>query len=178
MEQSKLTIKQEKFAQEYVLSGNASAAYRVAYPTSLKWKDGAVYTQSSILLSDSKVLERVNELRGEIKTKFDVSAERLILEQSRIALFDFRNLFDEEGKLLPVTDFPDNVAAAVASIKINRVRTSTSDSGEQTTEDIVELKLWNKNNSIDSLFKHKGLYSEDNIQKRPVVIVKDFAGGE
>lgn len=168
-----LPVKREKFAQEYVLSGNAAAAYRIAYPSSQKWKDSAVYTQSSILLSNSKVLERVEALRNEIKVKFDVSAERLILEQSRIALFDFRKLFDESGRLIDPKDFPDDVAAAVSSVKVRRQHRE-----DEVSEDIIELKLWSKNTALDSLFKNKGLYSEDNDQKRPMVIVKDFTGDD
>lgn len=169
----KLTVKQEKFAQEFVLSGNASAAYRIAYPASLKWVDKTVHSRASELLANSKVLGRVEELRNEIKVKFDISVERLILEQSRIALFDFRKLFSADGKLLDPKDFPDEVAAAVSSVKVSKI---FSDTGVE--EDVVELKLWNKNTSLESLFKHKGLYEQDNNQKKPMVIVKDFSGGE
>lgn len=160
----KLTINQEKFAQEYVLTGNSAGAYRTAYPKSLKWKDNSVYRESSILLTNPKVSQRVKELQERVLDKFDISAERLLLEQSRIALFDFRKLFTEDGRLISPVDMPDEVAAVVSSVKVSRVRRSPDD---ETEEDIVELKLWNKNNSIDSLFKHKGLYEKDNTQSTP-----------
>lgn len=156
-----LTPRQEKFAQEYVLTGNASEAYRRAYPKSLNWKEAALFVAASQMLSKDKVSIRVKELQTDVKAKFDISAERLLLEQSRIALFDFRKLFDENGKLIDPTNMPDEVAAVVSSVKVSRVKRGADD---PTEEDIIELKLWNKNNSIDSLFKHKGLYEQDNKQ--------------
>ncbi|HAR38824.1 MAG TPA: hypothetical protein DCS09_09790 [Porphyromonadaceae bacterium] len=160
MEQKQLTINQEKFAQEYILTGNASEAYRRAYPKSLKWKDNAVQVAGSKLLANPIVSVRVEELRVEVKEKFDISTERLLLEQSRIALFDFRRLFDENGNMIKPKDMPDEVAAAVSSVKVSN-RSLGEGEGFET---ITELKLWNKNTSLDSLFKNKGLYEVDNKQ--------------
>ena len=51
MAKKKLTLKQEKFCQEYVKNGgNASAAYRSAYNAS-KMKDETVWVKASMLLS-------------------------------------------------------------------------------------------------------------------------------
>lgn len=156
----KLTPRQEKFAQQYVLTGNASEAYRKAYPKSVKWKENAVASNASTLLKLTKVSQRVDELRKKVDEKFDISAERLLKEQAAIALFDFRRLFGDDGKLLKPSEMPDDVAAAVSSVKVMTKRI-----GEEE-EVITELKLWNKNTSLDSLFKNKGLYEKDNSQRR------------
>lgn len=174
----KLTPQQEKFAQEFVLTGIGAEAYRKAYPRSLKWKDNSVYTAASLLLSDAKVSQRVDELRAEIKERFDISAERLLLEQSRIALFDYRKLFDEDGRLVDVTRMPDEVAAAVSSVKINRVKRTPVEGDAPVDEEVVELKLWNKNTALDSLFKNAGLYERDNkrvIEFDPKGLPKEIA---
>jgi len=164
-----LTPRQEKFAQEYVLTGNAAEAYRTAYPKSLKWKDNSVYTQSSLLLGNIDVSQRVKELQAEVKEKFDISAERLLLEQSRLALFDQRRLFDENGRLLHPKDFPDDAAAAVSSIKVTRRMVAGSE--DAISEDVIEVKLWSKNAALDSLFKNKGLYERDNKQAQPAITI-------
>lgn len=127
--------------------------------------------KASTLLANDKVRVRVEELQAELKKKFDISAERLLQEQARIALFDFRNLFNAEGQLIDPKSMPDEVAAAVSSVKVSRF---AREDGEFET--ITELKLWNKNTALDSLFKNKGLYAQDNDQKRPMVIIKDFTG--
>jgi len=169
-----LTPRQEKFAQEFILTGNASEAYRRAYPNSLNWLPESVNQKASALRANVKVSSRIEELRTEVKEKFDISAERLLLEQSRIALFNSRKLFDVNGNLVRPQDMPDDVAAVVSSVK-----TSTRSTGEDGGfETITELKLWNKNTALDSLFKNKGLYAVDNKQKATALseIIADLQG--
>lgn len=58
----------EKFCQEYVRNrGNASAAYRVAFPKSEKWKDETLWSKASKLLKKDKVRARIEEIRKEIE---------------------------------------------------------------------------------------------------------------
>lgn len=64
---STLTPKQEKFAQLYVETGNASESYRLAYDS--KAKAESVHVNASKLLSDAKVSLRVQELREELEEK-------------------------------------------------------------------------------------------------------------
>lgn len=58
----KLTPKQEKFAQVYVETSNASEAYRQAYDAS-KMKPETVTVAASKLLSNYNVTTRVQEIR-------------------------------------------------------------------------------------------------------------------
>ena len=49
--------------QQLVLNGgNQSAAYRVAFPASKRWKDKTVHEKASRLFADGKVSARVSEL--------------------------------------------------------------------------------------------------------------------
>jgi hypothetical protein len=73
-----LTPKQELFAQEFVKLGNASEAYRTAYPTSTKWKPEAVNVQASILMTNSKVVVRVKELQEKQEKKHDITKDKIV----------------------------------------------------------------------------------------------------
>jgi phage terminase small subunit len=69
-----LTVKQEKFAQEYVANGgNASDAYRAAYNTS-KMKPASVWRLAHDVLMNVNVSSRIDEIRKEIEEKSNVSA--------------------------------------------------------------------------------------------------------
>ena len=57
----KLSPKQKSFCEYYIELGNASEAYRKAYPSSLKWKDKTVNEAASRLLKNSKVNTRVRD---------------------------------------------------------------------------------------------------------------------
>ncbi len=63
-----LTPKQEKFVQEFIATGNATEAYRRAFPGSQKWKPESVYSKASNLLHLAKVSARVEELRKQAVT--------------------------------------------------------------------------------------------------------------
>ena len=68
----------EKFAQELLLGTTQRKAYRVAFPSSLKWKDETVDSKASALAKNDKVLARVKELQEETaKATILTAQERL-----------------------------------------------------------------------------------------------------
>lgn len=98
----KLTQKQENFAQLYVELGNASEAYRRAYPGSKKWKDCAVWSNAANLLR--KVSVRVEQLQAEAKERNAVTVDSILaeLEEARVAALGAK--------------FPQSSAAVSASV--------------------------------------------------------------
>ena len=60
---SELTDKQEKFAQAVAAGKTYADAYREAYPVSEKWKDESIWCESSKLMADPKVLQRVKQIQ-------------------------------------------------------------------------------------------------------------------
>ena len=59
---NKLTPKQELFVQGIISGLSQRQAYRQAFPNSKKWKDSAVDSNASVLLQNTKVLQRYREL--------------------------------------------------------------------------------------------------------------------
>ena len=82
---SKLTVKQEKFAQKYVKCGCASEAYRHAYNTS-RMKDKSIHELSCRLLADVKVSSRVDQLKVKASKRHEISFDKM-LEMFRVELF-------------------------------------------------------------------------------------------
>lgn len=62
-------VRHETFAQEIAKGMSQRKAYRVAFPSSLKWKDETVDSKASALAKSDKVLARVNELKNESSSK-------------------------------------------------------------------------------------------------------------
>lgn len=160
----KLTGQQEKFAVG-VASGKTQAdAYRDAYPKSKSWKDGSVHTKASLLMSNVKVQQRVAELKERIAGVGIASAERTLLEASRIALFDPRKLFREDGSPKPINELDDDTAGALAGLDVLE---EFSGSGDERVfvGYTKKYKVADKNSALEKLFKHHGLYERDNQQK-------------
>jgi phage terminase small subunit len=81
-----------------------------------------------------------------------------LLEIARLAFNDPRKAFTPEGQLKNIQDWPDEVAAAISSIKV--IEQSTTD-GVLTTA--KEIRFWDKNKPLEMAGKHLGMFT-DKIQ--------------
>lgn len=79
----KLTIKQEKFCQEYIKSGNASQSYRTAYNTA-KMKEETVNNSAYKLLQNGDIKARIKELSDEIKNNSIADAEEIQMLMTKL----------------------------------------------------------------------------------------------
>lgn len=75
IKKSSRTDRIEIFAQAVIAGKSQSDAYRLAYPTSLKWKDDSVHHKASEMARDVQVLSRVEKLRKDLAEKILWSRE-------------------------------------------------------------------------------------------------------
>jgi phage terminase small subunit len=94
-----LTPKQEKFAQEYVITGNASEAYRRSYSAS-NMGANPVEVEACRLLQSPKVALRVKEIQSKIAERHEITVDDLVVE------------LEEARKLAKVTEQPSSMVAA------------------------------------------------------------------
>ena len=80
----KLTQKQENFALKFVECGNASEAYRIAYPRSKNWKQEAVHVKACELLKHDNVLVRIEELKAEHRARHDITVDDITDELKKV----------------------------------------------------------------------------------------------
>ena len=72
-----LTAKQEEFAKAIVSGMNQADAYRSAYEAK-KMSDNAIYREASLLMSNPKIAQRIEELRGYLaKPTIKTAQERM-----------------------------------------------------------------------------------------------------
>jgi phage terminase small subunit len=74
-----LTIKQEKFAQEYVKTGNASEAYRRSYKAD-NMKTEVIHVKACELLKSGNVSVRVQELKTKTAERNEITVDDLVAE--------------------------------------------------------------------------------------------------
>lgn len=79
-----LTPKQEKFIEVYSETGNASEAYRVAYPVSLKWNEESVHQAASRLLKNIKVLSRVQQIKAQNREISEIKRKDILELLARV----------------------------------------------------------------------------------------------
>lgn len=138
---TKLSDKQEKFCNEYLVDLNATqAAIRSGYSEKTAQQIG------SENLSKPVIQERIAELRDGL-SKDDLTPERVLAEYKKLAFFDIRKIYNEDGSLKKITELDDDTAAALVSVR--------SSADLQT-----EYKMADKKASLDSISKILGLFVE------------------
>jgi phage terminase small subunit len=136
-----LTIKQEKFCQAYIETGNASEAYRQAYSCG-NMKDSVINIKACELLKNGKISVRVRELQSELKKSSDIKKSDILEELSCIAFSDIRHYVTFNGTTLKFKNFDeltDKQARAIESIKESKTG--------------IEIKLHGKSWSIERICK-------------------------
>ena len=101
----------ERACQEFVLNGgNQSAAYRVAFPASKRWKDKTIHEKASRLFADGKVWARVAELIEQVakiaEEKFQVDAEYVLRRLVEIDRMDVADILKDDGSFKPLSEWP------------------------------------------------------------------------
>jgi phage terminase small subunit len=87
----KLTPKQEAFCHAYIETGNASEAYRRTFDAG-KMQPETINRKAIELLNNGKITARVKALQGELKSKSDITKERILNELAKIGFADIDNL--------------------------------------------------------------------------------------
>lgn len=152
----KLTDKQKRFCDEYLIDLNATqAAIRAGY------SDKAARQVSSRLLTNANIQQYLSEKKKKTADKLDISRERVLLEYARLAFFDIRKIYEESGDLKPITELSADEAAAIGGVKRSITTFGEGDHGGEKVA--VEVKIWNKNTALDSIARMQGYNAPDKV---------------
>lgn len=107
------------------------------------------------------------------ETPTDVEVRRTRLEIARLAYFDIRRAFDEEGNPIPINELPDDIAAALVSVQFTEL--FDGDGNTRKLRGIMKKYTFaNKNVSLEQAAKILGMFAKDNEQSRPVIERVEF----
>lgn len=171
MTAKKLTPKQQRFVDEYLIDLNATqAAIRAGYSK----KTAASIGDEN--LRKPAIAAVIDERRKGLSEKAEVDAADVLRQVARMAMFDPRKLFDSDGNPLPIHELPDEVAFVIQGLKVRKEITGKGDDME--VAQIIEYKMADRNSAAEKLMKHLGLYEKDNNQKTDPIadLLAQFAG--
>ena len=149
-----LTVKQEKFCQEYILANNSSDAYRLAYPASLKWKPASVHRKAKCMMDDVKIVSRIKELQAPVLKRLEVTMAKTLKRLMQGQEFDVRKLYkeDEAGTgniiLKQPHELDDDTAKAVIGVKYD------------SAGELLEYKIIDVKGCAELLGKHQKLFTD------------------
>jgi len=148
---AKLTPKQKRFVEEYLVDRNATqAAIRAGYSKKTAGQIG----DENLKKPEIEKAIRLGEEKLSQRTK--ITQERVLQEYARIAFFDPRKLFNADGTPKHISDLDDDTAAAIAGLDV--LQEVNEDNG--TTAYTKKYKIANKLGALDSVAKHLGMFAD------------------
>ena len=154
---SKLTAKQRRFVEEYLIDLNATqAAIRAGY------SEKAARIQGCENLTKPNIQSAIAEAQKARSDRTEVTADMVVKELARIGFSDLRNMLTPNGSLLDPQDWDDDTAAAISSIEVvtNTGEGGKDEDGRKIVEHTHKIKVWDKNNALEKLGKHLGMFVE------------------
>lgn len=115
-----LNPQQRAFCTEFVKTGNASKA-----AVSVGYSEATAAVQACQMLKKPLIAAECERLRSKLEKKSELSAQKVM--DTLLSLIDanLQDLHGPDGELLPVNQWPREVAAAVSSIDGKKVRMSS-----------------------------------------------------
>lgn len=158
----KWTPMRRLFVHEYLVDTNGrQAAIRAGYsPVSAK--------QSAWdLLQMPQIADEIKREIDDRARRLKIDAENVLRKQGDMAFFDVRQLFDDNGKLKPIQQLPETVAAAIASFEIVTVKIPGSGDGddEVTYRETAKVKLVDRRAVLHDIARHLGMFNQAGVDK-------------
>lgn len=156
---AKLTEKQQRFVDEYLIDLNATqAAIRAGY--SVKTAN----EQGSQNLAKLSIQQAISEAMAERSKRTGVNQDRIVVELAKIAFVNITDIIDSQARIKP--DATKEDLACIESIKYKESEGDTGTSVER------EVKLSSKLKALELLGKHVGMWNDklDLNITQPIVI--------
>jgi len=142
-----LTPNEAKFVSAYVRHGNSTKAYDEIFPNT---EDPAKFGRA--LAKTRKVNVAITKQLSDIVVREAGSKNAILAETVRNGTYDIRDLYDEDGNELPLSDIPESLARSISGIEIER-----GPNGEVTKR---KLSFANKTSAQNLLYKHMDLFND------------------
>lgn len=163
---ARLTEKQKRFAAEYLVDLNATAAAKRA-----GYSEKTACEQGSRLLANAKVREEIQKRQAKLQGKLECTQERVLEELAAIGFArgtDYAQIGPNGHVCLtPTEELTCRQRAAVLGIK--------------ETQFGVEIKLADKVRALELIGKHLGMFDQQNrLEEKdgPVKIIDDIPRGD
>lgn len=149
-----LTPKQQRFVAEYLVDLNATAAYiRAGYAA----RGNVAETNASRLLRNAQVYEAVQAAMKARENRTHITQDRVLQELARIAFFDIRRLYREDGSMKAPNELDDEAAAVLSGIEVLE-----EFGGEDRTliGYTKKAKVWDKGSALTLAMRHLGMLTD------------------
>lgn len=152
-----LSDQQRRFADGILKGKSQREAYESA---GYKARGDSADSKAARLVRNGKVAAYLAEKRQKLEKETEITVERVLRELAIVGFSDHEHYeADARGNLRLAAGVSPHASRAISSIK-RKVRTFTDEDGNTEESVEVEYKLWNKNQALDSIGKHLGMFKD------------------
>jgi phage terminase small subunit len=167
-----MTPKQDRFVAEYLANGlNATNA-----AISAGYSEKTARQQGSRMLSNPDVAAAVSGKTTQMMEKLEITADRVIQEIGKLAFFDPRKLFNDDGSLKLISEIDANSAVSIAGFDVCELFDGAGDQ-KHAYGLLKKVKLADKSRNLEMLGRYFKLFSperEDLEVERITTIIVDL----
>lgn len=158
---AKLTAKQQRFCDEYLIDLNATqAAIRAGYKKS-EYTD----TNANKLLENTRIREAIDKAMAERSKRTGINQDRVLMEIAKMAFVNIDDVIDLDTAQVKQAATKEDLAC-IQSIKIKPTEFGTE----------REVRLCDKKANLELLGKHLGMFKDKvelDADISPIVIKND-----
>ena len=149
---AKLTPKQQRFVEEYLVDLNATqAAIRAGYSE----RTAEVIGHEN--LRKPKIQGFIDKALAERTERTQITADKVLREYARLGFFDPRKLFNDDGSPKGIQELDDDTAAVLAGLEVMEIYEGRGED-RQFVGHLKKYKLADKKGALDSIAKHLGMF--------------------
>lgn len=154
MSTKKLTPKQERFVAEYLVDLNASAAARRA-----GYSPHRADAMGHENLRKPDIAAAIGAAKAARIERIELTADRVLIELARIAFFDIRKLYREDGSMKAPHELDDDAAAVLAGVDVLEEFSGRGD--ERTLIGYTKkAKVHDKTGALTLAMRHMGMLKD------------------
>lgn len=149
-----LTKKQALFVAEYLTDLNATrSAIAAGYS-----EKGAEQT-GCVLLRNPKVAEEIAKKHGKRLAKLEITADKVLQDIARLAYYDPRKFFNDDGTAKQITELDDDTAQALCGFELIELFEGSGDD-KHCFGHLKKFKIADKGQNLERLGRHLKLFTD------------------
>lgn len=160
-----LAPKQAAFVREYLIDLNATAAAKRA-----GYSPHTANEQAGRLLVNVSVRSAIDKALAARAARTEITQDRVLQELAKIAFFDIRKLYREDGTMKLPHEMDDETAAALVGIDLQETKMPGDESG--ATVIVRKAKVIERTGALTLAMRHLGMLT-DKLEVKDVTAVAD-----